>query len=230
MGRNLYARIRQSRPEADISAVGRTPPRSPWDPPGPVLDISRPELLLDLGKPYEVIFHLAAALPFMPSGLTDSELLIQNISAAESILEACRVLRPRVLIVASTISVYPMGAAKVLTEDLAAEPDTAYGIAKLTAEHILNRARDYGVTVIRFRLSSVYGPGQRPVHMSSVLNRFVADVLDGRSPTVMGTGQRTQDFVYVADVVDCFHDRGRFERFRPIQFGFREIHDHVGTG
>jgi UDP-glucose 4-epimerase len=115
---------------------------------------------------------------------------------AESLFLACLKWKPKCVINASSISVYPIGATPLLKEDVPPAPSSDYAIGKLAAEHVLSLARSTGARVTSLRLSSLYGPGQPA---NSVLPLFVARAKAGQPLTLFGNGQRTQDFLHLDD-------------------------------
>ena len=51
------------------------------------------------------------------------------------------------------------------------------------------------------RYSNVYGPRQSPKGEAGVVAIFTRQMLQGERPTIFGKGDKTRDYVYVADVV-----------------------------
>ena len=117
---------------------------------------------------------------------------------ADCLYEACKHWKPSFLAYASTISVYPIGEVDYLTEDVEPNPDSPYGIGKLAGEHYCQLSKNYCDRIAVLRLSSIYGPGKRS-DFKTVMDIFIANVLSGKPPTVFGSGERTQDFVYLTD-------------------------------
>lgn len=86
-------------------------------------------------------------------------------------------------------------------EDHPTCPLSPYGIGKLAAEHYLrcyHATRGLEYTILRY--SNVYGPRQDPFGEGGVVAIFSRQLLDGRQPTINGTGEQIRDFVYVKDV------------------------------
>jgi UDP-glucose 4-epimerase len=197
LGRTLYAQAQGAFPEAEIVAAGKRPPQHPFDPPGPVCDLTKKRSWLSLGDSFEVIYHLAGTLP------KKGRSVLSNITMADCLYEACKHWNPSFLAYASTISVYPLGEVDCLTEDVEPRPNSPYGLAKLAGEHYCNLAKNYCGKIAVLRLSSIYGPGKRR-DFRTVLDIFIENVLSGRPPTVFGSGKRTQDFVYLTDAARAF--------------------------
>lgn len=197
LGRALYAQVKREFPNAEIVAVGRKPQLHPFDPPGPICDLTKKHAWLSLGESFDTIYHLAGTLPIKGRSV------LNNIIMADYLYEACKQWKPSFLAYASTISVYPIKEVDYLTEDVEPNPDSPYGIAKLAGEYYCKLAKNYCDRISILRLSSIYGPGKRR-DFKTVLDIFFDNILSGKPPTIFGSGKRTQDFVYVTDVARAF--------------------------
>src|SRR5918998_5486410 len=83
-----------------------------------------------------------------------------------------------------------------------ADPVSAYGLSKLTAEHYARWFRQtHGLDVVTLRYGNVYGPRQDPRGDAGVIAIFCDRVLAGRRPIVYGDGRQTRDYVFVGDIV-----------------------------
>ncbi|MEO5333869.1 MAG: NAD(P)-dependent oxidoreductase [Magnetococcus sp. YQC-5] len=200
IGRHLVGKIRAKQPDAEIVS---TVHRRSFDP-GQSADSIRVDLsdpaAIDLHGDWETIFHLAALIPDHHDD-DNSSLLNKNIQIALGMLEICRSTRPRKLVVASSIAVYPPETQEILHESLPIHPVRPYGIGKACAEHILSHASACGTEVVFLRLSSIYGLG---MPSNTVLSLFITQASKGLPLTLFGNGNRIQDFVYIDDVVDAF--------------------------
>lgn len=88
------------------------------------------------------------------------------------------------------------------SEDVPANPVSAYGLSKLTAEHYARWFRyTRGPDVVSMRYGNVYGPRQDPRGDAGVVAIFCDQVLAGRRPIIYGDGRQTRDFIFVGDVV-----------------------------
>lgn len=85
-------------------------------------------------------------------------------------------------------------------------PKTPYSFHKLMSEELyLYYHRIYGMKVICFRLSNVYGiRNLMGIKNSSRLNDFIKLSLNHQEIKVFGDGQQKRDYVYVDDVVRAF--------------------------
>ena len=64
----------------------------------------------------------------------------------------------------------------------------------------------YGLDYMIFCFGNVYGPRDNP-HSRRIIPFFLQKILQGRTPTIFGSGEQTRDFIYVEDlaefIVDC---------------------------
>jgi len=93
----------------------------------------------------------------------------------------------------------------VLAASTPANPETAYGIAKLAAGRLSYVAcRRFGVRHVWARVLSLYGPGDRPRYMMS---GFIRSLLRGeRVPFTKG--EQRWDYLYCGDAARAFHLMG----------------------
>ena len=199
IGRHLVGSVPATFPEDEVIAVYHRPPGAQL-PPGPVLNLVDEADWLSLEGPFDIVFHAAAQIP-RPGVLgSPIERFRGNERMAEHLLEATRRWRTRRLVFASSISVYPMGAAEVLRESLPPRPLEPYGTGKLVSEHVLNLACATDTEVVSLRFSSVYGPGMT---LDSVITAFARRCQAGQTLLLFDGGKRQQDFVYVGDAVSA---------------------------
>lgn len=86
-------------------------------------------------------------------------------------------------------------------ESMEPQPLSPYGISKRSGELYLHFYYvQYGIEYSVLRYSNVYGPRQNPHGESGVIAIFMEKILEGKEPTINGTGANTRDYVYVSDV------------------------------
>ena len=86
-------------------------------------------------------------------------------------------------------------------EDYPKDPESPYGIAKLSAElYLAYYARVHGVDTVALRYANVYGPRQDPHGEAGVVAIFCNRILTRQPLTVFGDGSQTRDYVFVKDV------------------------------
>jgi UDP-glucose 4-epimerase len=111
----------------------------------------------------------------------------------------------RRVVYAGSSSVYGIPESLPCRESFRPAPESPYGVSKLAAEHYVRTlGKLHGVETITLRYFNVFGPGQDPAsEYAAVVPRFVTAVLEGRRPTINGTGEVSRDFTYVDNVVNA---------------------------
>ncbi len=101
-------------------------------------------------------------------------------------------------------------------------PTSVYGLSKRCVEMYLDLwSRQLGLRFLALRLSNVYGPRQDPHGEAGVVAIFAKALLEGRVPTIYGSGDQTRDFVFVEDVA------------RAVELGWQKRQTgtfNIGTG
>jgi UDP-glucose 4-epimerase len=167
--------------------------------------ILEPEALDEAVAGCEVIFH-EAAIPSVARSLVDPG-RTNRVNAAgtmEVMLAAARHGVRRVVYAGSS-SVYGVPESLPCRESFRPAPESPYGVSKLAAEHYVHTlGKLHGVETSVLRYFNVFGPGQDPAsEYAAVVPRFVTAVLEGRAPTVNGTGEVSRDFTYIDNVVEA---------------------------
>ncbi|NOZ28198.1 MAG: SDR family oxidoreductase [Chloroflexi bacterium] len=125
-----------------------------------------------------------------------------NILGSLALLEAARRHECRRFIYASTGGAcYGEPEFLPVTEDHPINPLDPYGASKHVVEHYLYLYRhNYGLSYVVLRYPNVYGPRQDPLGEAGVVAIFTGLMLQGKQPTINGTGEQQRDFVYVGDI------------------------------
>jgi UDP-glucose 4-epimerase len=169
------------------------------------LDIRAPEAarLVRDGR-FDVMCHLAAQMDVRRSvaePVFDAQV---NVAGTLNLLEGVRAarVRARVLFASTGGAVYGDLAAPPTAESAPKDPQSPYGVAKLSVEHYLGYyARVHGVEAFALRFANVYGPRQDPHGEAGVVAIFCERLLGGAPLTVFGDGRQTRDYVFVGDIV-----------------------------
>jgi len=146
------------------------------------------------------IFHLGSILAEICEQKPSTALRI-NIEGTLNLLEAARVSKVKKFIFVSSISVFGRDAVEPVYDNLPKNPDTFYGITKLTGEHICRwYYQKYGLDVRGVRFSWVYGPGRKRgitrLYSSSLIDRIaLGEEIEIENPDEKG------DWLYVKDAV-----------------------------
>jgi nucleoside-diphosphate-sugar epimerase len=148
-----------------------------------------------------LVFHLAAQ-PGVRASWEQFDLYSRrNIDATRRLLDAARGASLERLILASSSSVYGDAETLPTREDLVPRPISPYGVTKVACEHLARAYwQSFGVPTVVLRYFTVYGPRQRP---DMAFSRLIAGALVGEPFEMLGDGEQTRDFTFVADTVDA---------------------------
>ncbi len=163
-----------------------------------LLDLNTLDLDPKQVGPVDTIFHFAAMLPHVGSGSAIS-FLQANAVATLRLLELAERLDVKAFVYASGVSVIGEPQELPITEDHSVTPLQPYILGKLCGELACEMVRlTQGRRITSLRITSPYGIGMLN---TSVLPRFVQQGLSSENISWYGSGERTQDFVHVKDVV-----------------------------
>jgi UDP-glucose 4-epimerase len=166
-------------------------------------DVRDPEAVAEAMAGVDVVFHQAGQVDVGRSVENPIESHSINVDGTLAVLEQARATDARVVFASST-AVYGQPVELPLAEDAQKEPESPYGLEKLTADHYIRPyAALYDLETVALRYFNVYGPRQGGGPYSGVIGIFTEQALAGESLTVHGDGTQTRDFVFVDDVVDA---------------------------
>jgi UDP-glucose 4-epimerase len=167
-------------------------------------DVTTPEAAAIVGDGrFAVIAHLAAQIDVRRSVADPVFDAGVNVLGTLRLLEAVRAsgTPTRVVFASTGGALYGDFAKPPNAEETAKDPESPYGIAKLSAEYYLAYyARLHGLETVALRFANVYGPRQDPHGEAGVVAIFCARLLEGRPVTIFGDGRQTRDYVFVKDV------------------------------
>lgn len=153
----------------------------------------------------DFIFHEAALVSVFDSVERPGDNNEINITGTLNVLQAARKAGVRRVVFASSAAVYGEDPTLPKKEDMRPQPESPYGLAKITGEYYLSVfAKLFSVETTALRYFNVFGPRQDPSSMySGVISKFNSQIKAGKGITVFGDGGQTRDFVYVKDIVQA---------------------------
>lgn len=153
------------------------------------------------GKSFDGIIHLAASIPTSFYDERARHSLLQNLRMTMNLLEVFRRQSRGIFVYASSTSIYGYPRELPVTEEMPAQPNNFYSIGKFFGEVICEQYRkEFNLPVLILRISAPYGPGMRN---ETVVKKFIKKALLSEDITLYGTGNRSQDFIYIEDLVDA---------------------------
>ncbi|MGB9887532.1 MAG: NAD-dependent epimerase/dehydratase family protein [Moorellales bacterium] len=168
------------------------------------LDLSKEDLSsLFRTERIQVVNHHAAQIDVRRSVTAPSEDARINLLGLLNLLENClRYGVEGVVFASSGGVVYGEPERLPVREEAPKKPLSPYGVSKLASEYYLHSFfRTHGLPYVALRYANVYGPRQDPHGEAGVVAIFGERMLQGRTPTIYGTGEQVRDYVFVEDVV-----------------------------
>lgn len=150
----------------------------------------------------EVVFHLAAQIDVRVSMSDPARDAATNVLGSINVFAAAAAAGVRRVVNTSTGgAIYGETSVVPTPETVPAEPTSAYGLSKQTAERYAGWfGASHGLDVVTLRYGNVYGPRQDPRGDAGVIAILCDRALNGERPIVFGDGRQTRDFVFVTDV------------------------------
>jgi nucleoside-diphosphate-sugar epimerase len=148
----------------------------------------------------DVVYHLAAQPGVRPSWGEEFDVYVRrNLVATQRLLEASLRAGLARFVLASSSSVYGNIGEQPARECDRPAPVSPYGLTKAACEELVAvYRRVHGLSAVSLRYFTAYGPRQRP---DMAFASFIRAVLSGRPLRVLGDGNQTREFTYVADAV-----------------------------
>lgn len=148
---------------------------------------------------FDYVFHCAAQINLRRSIKEPAYDAHTNIVGSLNIIENCIRTNVKKLIFSSTGgAIYSPNAMLPWNEQSETNPQSPYGLAKLTVEKYLQLQQ---LPYVALRYSNVFGPRQHSKSEAGVVSIFIEKALKGEDLTIFGDGSQTRDFVFVDDVV-----------------------------
>jgi UDP-glucose 4-epimerase len=168
------------------------------------IDVTSPDIsrLIRDGQ-FTVVSHLAAQIDVRKSVADPAADAAVNVLGTLTVAEACRTaaVRPRLIFSSTGGALYGDFVTPPNEETMPKDPESPYGIAKLSGElYLAYYGRLHGMETVALRYANVYGPRQDPHGEAGVVAIFCNRILEGRPLTVFGDGRQTRDYVFVGDV------------------------------
>ncbi len=180
---------------------------------------------------FDVVAHLAAQIDVRKSVDDPAWDAALNIGGSLNLLEAVRKSghATRFVFSSSGGAQYGDFVEMPTVETAAKDPQSPYGVAKLTVEYYMSYfARVHGLDTVALRYANVYGPRQDPHGEAGVVAIFCRRILAGTPITAYGDGLQTRDYVYVGAVARA--DLLAAERPLPPVGRLDDRGLNVGTG
>lgn len=168
-------------------------------------DICDAALIERLLAEYEIdsVFHLAAQTIVGVANRAPLSTFEANIRGTWTVLEACRLVGVKSVVVAASDKAYGVHEVLPYREDHALQPLYPYDVSKAATDMI---ARSYWPTfklpVAVTRFANLYGGGD--LNLSRLVPETALAAIAGRRPVIRSDGTLERDFLYVEDAVAAY--------------------------
>jgi UDP-glucose 4-epimerase len=164
-------------------------------------DVRDRDLVSDAVSGATVVFHLAANA-HVPTSVENPSLDFEvNASGTQVVLEESMAAGVERVVLASSAAVYGPPESVPIRESHPTDPVSPYGASKLAGEKLgMAYAETYDLAVTALRIFNTYGPDQSKYVMADFFRKLEEDP---EELAVLGSGEQTRSFVYVADTVDA---------------------------
>ena len=162
-----------------------------------VADVNDADTLDARVRDADAVIHAAAEAHVDRSIAGPREFVVSNVLGTQTVLEACREHRTRLLMI-STDEVYGPGPIDggLFAEDDPVQPRSPYAASKAAADLLCQAYRQtYGVDVTIVRGTNAFGPRQ----LERVVPTYVLAALERRPIPVYGRGEQRREWLYVTE-------------------------------
>ena len=149
---------------------------------------------------FDFVINLAAQAGVRYSIENPSVYTQSNIVGFQNILEACKLMKIKHLIYASTSSVYGLNKQLPFKESYNTDSPISYYAATKKANEVMAHSYShlFGLKTTGLRFFTVYGPWGRP---DMALFLFAKSIISNQSIKVFNNGNMIRDFTYIDDIV-----------------------------
>jgi nucleoside-diphosphate-sugar epimerase len=169
------------------------------------IDLLNLDALHEACRGVDYIFH-EAAIPSVPKSVLDPLGSNRaNVDGTVHLLVAARDAKVKRVVYAASSSAYGDTPTLPKHEGMVPNPISPYAVAKLAGEYYMTSFyRCYGLETVSLRYFNIFGPRQDPTSpYSGVLAKFIAQMLNGEPPTILGDGTQSRDFTYIENAVEA---------------------------
>ena len=164
-------------------------------------DIRDQNLLKEIFKDKDGIFHLAARASVQESFIKPEEYQDVNVKGTENVFKQAKEYGIKV-VYASSSSVYGNPIEIPIKEDASQNPINPYAQTKVDKEKLAEEFAQKGLKVIGMRYFNIFGERQSKEY-AGVVKLFLERIENKLPPKINGDGLQARDFIYVKDVANA---------------------------
>lgn len=156
-------------------------------------------------KNVDWVFHLAAKSDIVPSIENPKIYFETNVDGTFNVLQCSRKNRVKKFIYIASSTCYGIPKNYPTSETSKIETKFPYALTKYLGEKlVLHWGQVYKLPVISLRCFNIYGTRSRTTGAyGAVMGVFLAQKINKKPLTIVGTGNQKRDFTYVTDVVNA---------------------------
>ena len=175
-------------------------------------------------KNCKYVFHLAALADIVPSIEQPDKYFNTNVKGTLNILMASKKYNIKKVVYSASASCYGVVKKFPTDEKNKISTEYPYALTKYLGENLLAHwSKVYKISTISLRLFNVYGIRSRTTGAyGAMFGVFLAQKINNKPLTIVGSGNQSRDFTYVTDVVRAFYLASKTNIFHDIF--------NVGTG
>ncbi|MBN1913630.1 MAG: SDR family oxidoreductase [Candidatus Omnitrophica bacterium] len=168
-------------------------------------DIRSYRACLKATKGVDFVLHQAALRSVPKSLVSPGDYNEVNIAGTLNLLKASVENKVKLLVLASSSSVYGDIDVFPEKESFLPQPISPYALTKLTGEYYCKIfSYHYGLATVSLRYFNVFGPRQSlDDEYAVVIPKFINCMLKNEKPPIFGNGRQSRDFTYVSNVVEA---------------------------
>jgi UDP-glucose 4-epimerase len=169
------------------------------------VSITEREAMRPIFHDADVVYHEAAIASVMRSVNNPVETHEHTVTGTFNVFDMARETGVRRVVYAASAAAYGNSPVMPLVESLPPMPLSPYGAGKLMGEYYAQvYDHIYDLETVCLRYFNVFGARQDPQgEYASVIPKFVQRLLNGKPPTIYGTGEQTRDFIAIENVVQA---------------------------
>ena len=168
-------------------------------------DILQKNVLNQIIKKYDSIFHLAAKIELQESIINPTKTFENNIIGTSKVVEACVKFKKKLLF-ASSCAVYPLNGNYKFKEEHVTISGSPYSISKKAGEDIINfYLKKKKLNAVILRCFNVYGLKQNfNSQYAAVIPKFIESAKKNMFLKLNHGGNQSRDFVHIEDVCKAY--------------------------
>ncbi len=165
-------------------------------------DVTDPNIVHELVEGCGVVYHLAALIGIPYSYHAPASYVATNIGGTLNVLNACRALKTRRLIVTSTSEVYGTAWYSPIDEHHPLQGQSPYSASKIAADKLAESYFcSFGLPVVVLRPFNTFGPRQSA---RAVIPTVLTQALSGAKTIALGNLDPKRDLTFVEDTARAF--------------------------